>query len=81
MKNFDQPILYRRVSIPDDFLVEAEVEGEEIQFGGDIRIGALSGDEQPDFLIFRSADSGMKPCFIGAFTMDAKILWQDGRAG
>ena len=85
MKNcldeFGKPILYRKISIPHEFLANAKVGDQELQFGGDVRIGALSGTGQPDFLVFRSADGGMKPCFIGAFTMGGKVLWQVGQGG
>ena len=80
-EDFGNPILYRKIPIPSEFLTNAKVEDQELQFGGDVRIGCLSGDEQPDFLVFRSTDGGMKPCFIGAFTIDGKILWQVGRGG
>ncbi len=65
---FGKPILYKKIQIPTAFLTDAMVEDRLLQFGGDIRIGDLSGDGQADFLVYRSADGGMKPCFIGAFT-------------
>ena len=78
---FGKPILYKKIQIPPVFLTDAIIENQELQFGGDIRIGDLSGDGQADFLVYRSADEGMKPCFIGAFSMDGEILWQVGQGG
>lgn len=79
------PQLYRRIPIPEDFLV---TEGGHT-FGGDIRIGDLNGDGRCDLLIYRSAHSGpsgpaiggFKPCFLGAFEMDGTVLWSVGGAG
>ena len=50
-------------------------------WAGDLRIGDLDGDGQVDFLVFRSADEGMKPCFLGAFSLSGRVLWQDGSGG
>ncbi len=80
-KEFGKPILYKKIQIPNAFLTDAIIENQELQFGGDIRIGDLSGDGQADLLVYRSADKGMKPCFMGAFTMDGEILWQVGQGG
>lgn len=74
-------ILYRKIQIPSAFLTDAEVEGQELRFGGDVRVGDLSGAGQAEFLVFRSADGGMKPCFIGAFTVEGEVLWQVGEGG
>ena len=76
-----RPSLYRRIQIPDEFLTDAEVEGEVLRFGGDVRIGDLSGAGRAEFLVFRSTGGGMKPCFLGAFTMEGEVLWQAGEEG
>ena len=73
----DQAYLLKKVSVPKRFLTEGP---EGIVFGGDIRVGDLSGNQQLDFLVYRSEDDahdggGMKPCFLGAFDIDGNILW------
>lgn len=50
---------------------------EEYTYGGDVRIGDLTSDGTPDFVIFKSV-AGLKPCYIAAFTWGGKILWQWG---
>lgn len=79
----DQAYLLKKVSVPKRFLTEGP---EGIVFGGDIRVGDLSGNQQLDFLVYRSEDDahdggGMKPCFLGAFDIDGNILWQHGEGG
>jgi hypothetical protein len=78
---FGKPILYKKIQLPAAILTNATIENQQLQFGGDVRIGDLSGDGQVDFLVYRSIDKGMKPCFISAFTIDGKILWQVGQGG
>jgi len=57
-----------------------------VTYGGDIRIGDLRNCGQADFLVYRSVDDahdggGMKPCFLGAFTVDGVPLWSEGEGG
>ncbi len=75
------PILWKKVPIPADLLATAKHNGQTLRYGGDVRIGDLTGDGQADFVVFRSAAGGMKPCFLGAFTMDGKVLWRAGEGG
>ena len=78
-------LLYRRVSIPEEFLTTTG----EHTFGGDLRIGDLNGDRRCDFLVYRCAHGapsgahmgGMKPTFLGAFDLDGQPLWQVGEGG
>ena len=75
-------LLVKKVAIPQDFL--ATDNG--LTYGGDIRVGDLTGNGQVDFLVYRSTDNfhdggGMKPCFWGAFTQDGSTLWQKGNGG
>jgi hypothetical protein len=75
-------ILYRRVEIPRALLTRTEIEGRHLRFGGDIRVGDLTGDGRADLLVYRcDTASELKPCFLGAFTLDGEILWQHGGGG
>lgn len=71
-----KPVLLKGVAVPDRFLAKSQYG----LFGGDIRIGDLTGDGRMDLLVYRSVD-GVKPCFIGAFTLEGEILWQRGGMG
>ncbi len=68
------PILYDKIEIPQHLLSESG-------FGGDIRIGDLDGDGYADYVVYRSADNALKPCFIGAFKRNGEILWKAGSGG
>lgn len=75
-----QPLLYQQIDIPKSLLSADET------YGGDIRIGDLAGNGQVDFLVYRSVDDahdggGLKPCFIGAFSAEGKVLWKVGEGG
>ncbi len=48
-----------------------------ITYGGDIRVGDLTGNGVPDFVVFRSV-GGIKPGYIGAFTWQGEVLWERG---
>ena len=66
--------------------VQCEVEGRTRDFGGDLRIGDLTGDGRVDFLVTRAfaegpQGGGLKPCFHGALTLDGEPLWSVGKAG
>jgi len=76
------PLLYKTVHVPAEFLAQ----GKDGSFGGDLRVGDLTGNGQVDFLVYRAVDNfcdggGMKPCFMGAFTLDGKALWKAGEGG
>jgi len=82
-ESISPPQLIRKIQIPEIFLVEGP---EEILYGGDIRVGDLTGNGKVDFIVYRSVDDahdggGMKPCFLGAFDIDGTILWQQGEGG
>jgi hypothetical protein len=68
------PRLWRRIDVPRALLAE---EG----YGGDIRIGDLTANGEVDFVLFRSTDGGLKPCFIGAFDLAGEVVWKHGRGG
>jgi len=72
-----EAILYKKISIPQEFLSFMDVGGKKQAYGGDIRIGDLDGDGNVDFVVYKSL-GGMKPCFIGAFNMDGEALWSYG---
>ncbi len=74
-----QPVLFRRVEIPARLLQRSPIDG--TLFGGDVRMGDLTGDGQVDFVVFRSAAPGIKTCFLGAFTGKGDYLWHVGEGG
>ena len=65
--------LYKRVAIPEAFLNETDGK----TWGGDIRIGDLTGDGTVDLLVYKSL-GGIHPCFLGAFTLEGEPLWSFG---
>ena len=67
-------ILYKKIPIPDEF-ISTDTDGS--RWGGDIRIGDLTGDGSVDFLVYKSL-GGIKPCFLGAFTLDGEPIWSIG---
>lgn len=73
MKNPQEAHLYKRVAIPDAFLNETDGRS----WGGDIRIGDLTGNGTVDFLVYKSL-GGIHPCFLGAFTLEGEPLWSLG---
>ena len=81
----EDALLYRRVAVPRPFLVTRDGR----TFGGDIRIGDLTGDGRCDFLVYRCSHGaprgahvgGVKPAFLGAFDMDGNPLWRQGECG
>lgn len=71
-----------KITVPAEFQKESKYG----LYGGDIRIGDLNGDGSLDFLVYRSRGNfhdggGMKPCFLGAFDINGKVLWQLGEGG
>lgn len=79
--HFGPPLLHRSIPIPEAFLTTTTIDGHALTYGGDVRIGDLTGDGQVDFLVFRSVDEGMKPCFLGAFDLNGCPRWQVGNGG
>lgn len=83
--DYQEVWLHRQIDIPGEFLTRDGTSA----FGGDIRIGDVSGDGICDFVVYRSAQGGesrqhqggIKPCFIAAFDIDGKALWQHGKEG
>jgi hypothetical protein len=80
------PILLAEVRVPVPFCVAENVRGSAATYGGDIRVGDLRGTGDLDFLVYRSVANahdggGMKPCFIGAFTMEGEPIWSVGGGG
>lgn len=76
------PILYKRIALPESLRTTRKG----LEFGGDIRLGDLDGDGRADLLVYRSVDNahdggGMKPCFLGAFTLAGEVLWTVGEGG
>lgn len=80
--DFPPAMLWRKTTIPAALRTKARGGNQDLDFGGDLRIGDLTGNGQVDFVVYRSdAESEMKPCFLGAFTVDGEILWQLGGGG
>ena len=79
------PLLYRKVAVPQAYLITKKG----VTFGGDVRIGDLTGNGRCDFLVYRcnhgapsgAHQGGMKPTFLGAFDVDGKPLWSQGKGG
>lgn len=67
-------LLYRKVALPPAF-TRPDASGRRV--GGDLRIGDLTGDGQADFLVY-NALGGVKPCFLGAFSLAGEPLWAVG---
>ena len=67
MSNYSVATLHKRIAIPDAFLNETA----ENAWGGDIRIGDLTGNGSVDFLVYKSL-GGIHPCFLGAFTLEGE---------
>ncbi len=66
---------YRNIQVPEAF---TSVDGEGRRYGGDIRIGDLTGNGDVDFVVYQSL-GGVKPAFLGAFDIDGQPLWSMGR--
>lgn len=67
-------LLYSKVALPPAF-TRPDASGRRI--GGDLRIGDLTGDGQADLLVY-NALGGIKPCFLGAFSLAGEPLWAMG---
>jgi len=78
-------VRHRVVSIPEPLQITRDGH----TFGGDLRIGDLSGDGRCDFLVYRcnhgapqgAHAGGLKPSFLGAFDWDGNVLWSAGEGG
>jgi hypothetical protein len=71
-----EAVLHKKVLLPEEFI--SIEDGRRV--GGDIRIGDLSGDGRMDFLVYKSL-GGIKPSFLGAFTLEGEMLWSVGDKG
>lgn len=76
-----EPKLYRKIDLPTEVLTTASVDGQSLTFGGEVRLGDVNGDGQAELLVFRSAEGGVKPCFLAAVTLEGKLLWKLGGGG
>lgn len=86
MTRHEDPILWRTVDIPSQYCTTEVANGAPVSFGGDVRIDDLRGTGSVDLLVYRSCDDahdggGMKPCFLGAFTLDGEPIWSAGKGG
>ncbi len=72
-----RPLLYAAIEVPRELVTTTDGH----TYGGDIRIGDLTGDGQVDFLVYRCSDGGMKPSFFGAFDLSGRPLWSAGEGG
>jgi hypothetical protein len=73
------PVLHSRIDIPTRLLQRDTRKGG--LYGGDVRMGDLTGNGEVDFVVFRSAGPGIKTCFVGAFSGDGRHLWHVGDGG
>ncbi len=78
---FGAALLLARVEIPEPVLATYVFEGQTLEYGGDIRVGDLTGNGTVDLIAFRTGQGGFKPNFIAAFTLDGELLWQVGSGG
>ena len=67
-------VLYKETALPEE-CISLDEDGR--RTGGDIRIGDLSGDGQVDFLVYKAL-GGIKPSFLGAFSLAGELLWTVG---
>ena len=72
--------------MPETLRTEVRVGGRLRRYAGDVRVGDLRGSGETGFLVSRSRDvahdeGGMKPCVMGAFTADGRVLWSSGGGG
>jgi hypothetical protein len=84
--NDTSPVLHRVVKVPSEFRLTETVDGTNVTYGGDVRMGDLRNTGSADFLVYRSVGDahdggGMKPCFLGAFDIDGTPLWRQGDGG
>ena len=79
-------VKWATVEVPAAFSKNDTVEGENLTYGGDIRLGDLQNNGTGGFLVLRSEynsleDGGMKPVFLGAFDQNGDSLWSVGSGG
>ena len=77
---------WRTVNVPPALRATHAVDGQELTYGGDIRIGDLLGNGRMAFLVYRAEyhgqkDGGTKPVFLGAFDQAGKEIWHQGEGG
>jgi hypothetical protein len=70
----EDAIAFRQVQVPSAF---TSLDGAGRRFGGDIRIGDLTGNGRVDFVAYQAL-GGIKPAFLGAFDLDGEPLWSLG---
>jgi hypothetical protein len=85
-KRITEPRCYRKLEIPPALRTQSGVAGQILDYGGDVRLGDLTGDGRPDLLVYRAVDDahdggGLKPAFLGAFTLEGEVLWTAGSGG
>ena len=80
---YDTAHLFHQVKVPEAFLTTEVYRDQKLKFGGDVRIGDLTGNGVMDFVIYRGTGDmhdggGYKPNFLGAFDFEGNILWHLG---
>ena len=70
----EEAIKYRQIQVPEAF---TSIDAQGRRYGGDIRIGDLTGDGRVDFIVYQCL-GGLKPSFLGAFDLDGQPLWSIG---
>ena len=80
------PCLWRTIPVPEPYQTSTTIDGKNVAYSGDVRMGSLRHPGSVDFLAYRSVhdahdSGGMKPVFIGAFDIDGEPLWSSGEGG
>ncbi|MDX1285150.1 MAG: hypothetical protein R3182_09065, partial [Draconibacterium sp.] len=81
IEKIEPPVMLKKINVPNELCTTID----NMEFGGDIRIGDLENNGSVAFIVYRAAlsiDGGAcQPSFLGAFTEDGNVLWTKGEGG